>query len=80
MRTRCSRSASSTVCPSTSIDVRLPVPSQPLLDEPLRGLSGLDDEVKDFVLGRRETIEILDKLDDLLVMLIPSYIREGKSY
>jgi UPF0042 nucleotide-binding protein len=52
----------------------------PYWKEPLRGLSGLDDEVRDFVLGRPETTEFLDKLDDLLVMLIPSYVREGKSY
>jgi RNase adapter protein RapZ len=52
----------------------------PYWNEPLRGLSGLDDEVRDFVLGRPETAEFLDKLDDLLAMLIPAYVSEGKSY
>ena len=32
------------------------------------------------MLGRPETAEFLDKLDDLLPMLIPAYVREGKSY
>jgi UPF0042 nucleotide-binding protein len=52
----------------------------PYWKEPLRGLSGLDEEVRDFVLGRPETTEFLDKLDELLAMLIPAYINEGKSY
>jgi UPF0042 nucleotide-binding protein len=52
----------------------------PYWNEPLRGLSGLDDEVREFVLGRPETAEFLDKLDDLLEMLIPAYVSEGKSY
>ncbi len=52
----------------------------PYWNEPLRGLSGLDHEVREFVLGRPETTEFLDKLDELLVMLIPAYVREGKSY
>ena len=32
------------------------------------------------MLDRPETTEFLAKLDDLLSMLIPAYIREGKSY
>jgi RNase adapter protein RapZ len=52
----------------------------PYWNAPLRGLSGLDEEVRDFVLGRPETTEFLDKLEDLFLMLIPAYIREGKSY
>ncbi|HEY1465702.1 MAG TPA: RNase adapter RapZ [Acidimicrobiales bacterium] len=48
--------------------------------ESLRPLSGLDQPVRDYVLGRRETTEFLDKLDDMLAMLIPAYVREGKSY
>ncbi len=52
----------------------------PYWSEALRGQSGLDPEVRQFVLDRPETAEFLDKLDDLLVMLIPAYIREGKSY
>ena len=37
--------------------------------EALRPLSGLDDRVRDFVLGQPETAAFLDKLDDLLAML-----------
>ncbi len=52
----------------------------PYWDEALRSHSGLDAPVRDFVLGRPESLEFLAKLDDLLTMLIPAYIREGKSY
>jgi RNase adapter protein RapZ len=52
----------------------------PYWDESLRGLSGLEPQVRKFVLDRPETTAFLDKLDELLTMLIPSYIREGKSY
>jgi UPF0042 nucleotide-binding protein len=48
--------------------------------ESLRPLSGLDKPVRDYVLERSETSEFLDKLDDMLSMLIPAYVREGKSY
>ncbi len=46
----------------------------------LRSHSGLEPEVRKYVLDRPETTEFLDKLDDLLCMLIPAYMREGKSY
>ena len=52
----------------------------PYWDESLRSHSGLEPEVRAFVLERPETTEFLAKLDDLLSMLIPAYIREGKSY
>jgi RNase adapter protein RapZ len=48
--------------------------------ESLRSHSGLEPEVRQYVLERPETSEFLAKLDDLLSMLIPAYIREGKSY
>ena len=52
----------------------------PYWDEALRSHSGLEPQVRKYVLDRPETAEFLDKLDDLLTMLIPAYIREGKSY
>ncbi len=52
----------------------------PYWDETLRSHSGLEPEVRAFVLERPETSAFLDKLDDLLSMLIPAYIKEGKSY
>ena len=52
----------------------------PYWDEALRSHSGLEPEVRKFVLDRPETTLFLTKLDELLTMLIPAYIREGKSY
>ncbi len=52
----------------------------PYWDESLRSHSGLEPQVRKYVLDRPETSKFLDKLDDLLTMLIPAYIREGKSY
>jgi UPF0042 nucleotide-binding protein len=52
----------------------------PYWDEELRSHSGREEPVRQFVLGRPETAAFLDKLDDLLAMLIPAYVKEGKSY
>lgn len=52
----------------------------PYWDEALRNHSGLAPEVRKYVLDRPETAEFLDKLDELFIMLIPAYMREGKSY
>ena len=52
----------------------------PYWDESLRSHSGLEPEVRAYVLDRPETEVFLDKLDDLLTMLIPAYVTEGKSY
>ncbi len=48
--------------------------------ESLRNHSGLEPEVREYVLDRPETRQFLDKLDDLLTMLVPAYTKEGKSY
>jgi RNase adapter protein RapZ len=52
----------------------------PYWDESLRHLSGLDDAVRDFVLGQPDTQTFLEKVGDLLAMLVPAFGREGKSY
>jgi len=52
----------------------------PYWDESLRSHSGLEPQVREYVLGRPETLAFLDKLDDLLAMLVPAYMKEGKSY
>ena len=52
----------------------------PYWDESLRSHSGLEPEVRAYLLDRPETEVFLDKLDDLLTMLIPAYVTEGKSY
>lgn len=48
--------------------------------EALRPLTGLDEPVRDFVLGLPEAQEFIAKLDDLLAFLLPAYVKEGKSY
>ncbi len=52
----------------------------PYWDEKLRPLTGNDREIRDFVLGREETTEFLAALDQLLAVLLPAYVKEGKSY
>jgi len=46
----------------------------------LRSLSGLDSEVREYVLDNEETKELLKRLEDLFDLLLPAYVREGKSY
>jgi UPF0042 nucleotide-binding protein len=46
----------------------------------LREHTGLDDDVREYVLGRPEAEEFLERLDELLAFLLPAYEREGKSY
>jgi UPF0042 nucleotide-binding protein len=46
----------------------------------LSSLSGLDAAVREYVLERPETVEFVNRVDDLLGFLLPSYVREGKSY
>jgi len=52
----------------------------PYWDERLRNQSGLDPDVRAYVLERPETSVFLEKLEDLLALLVPAYMREGKSY
>ena len=59
------------------IDVRcLP---NPYWSDELRYKTGLDDEVKEYVLSFDQSNELLKKLIDFLDFLNPLYIREGKS-
>ncbi len=46
----------------------------------LRPLTGLDEPVRQYVLGQPETGEFLDRLDALLALLLPAYQKEGKAY
>lgn len=52
----------------------------PHWDESLRPLTGLDREVRDFVLRRPESEDFVVKLVDLLATIVPLYAAEGKSY
>jgi RNase adapter protein RapZ len=44
----------------------------------LKKFSGIDEPVRDYVLGYEQTRLFIEKLDDMLGFLIPSYIKEGK--
>ena len=46
----------------------------------LKAIPGTDARVRDFVLGKTETQELLAKVADLLEFSIPRFEREGKSY
>ncbi len=46
----------------------------------LRPHTGLDGDVRDYVLGQPAAKEFLTKIDDLVGMLLPAYVDEGKSY
>lgn len=48
--------------------------------EELRGLTGLDDPVRAMVLAHPDTTELLQRLDGLFGLVLPAYVREGKSY
>ncbi len=52
----------------------------PYFVEELKGFSGLDQRVREFVLGNAETTVFLQKFQDLLDFLVPQYRREGKSH
>jgi UPF0042 nucleotide-binding protein len=52
----------------------------PHWDESLRPQTGLDAPVRDFVMGQPETAQFLERLDNLLELLLPAYVNEGKSY
>ncbi|NPA25199.1 MAG: RNase adapter RapZ [Deltaproteobacteria bacterium] len=52
----------------------------PYFIESLREFSGLDQQVRDYVLGHPVSREFNDRFLALLRMLIPEYRREGKSY
>jgi UPF0042 nucleotide-binding protein len=60
------------------IDCRF-LPNPHWVDE-LRPLSGLDEPVRDYVLGQPLTDEFLEHLDAMLTLLLPAYVAEGKSY
>jgi RNase adapter protein RapZ len=55
------------------------LPNPHWVDE-LRPLTGTDERVRDYVLSFPQTTAFLAKLDDLLGLLLPAYVAEGKSY
>lgn len=58
-------------------DVRF-LPNPFYLDK-LKNTTGLDDEVKNFVLSHETTKGFISKFKDLILYLIPEYIKEGKT-
>ena len=48
--------------------------------EELRPHSGLETPVRDYVMAQPDTAEFLDRLGSLLDLLLPGYVKEGKSY
>lgn len=57
-------------------DVRF-LPNPFYIDE-LKYMTGNEKPVQDYVMGFPEAEEFLDKLTDMLLFLIPNYIKEGK--
>ena len=45
----------------------------------LKAHNGTEKEVSDFVMNYKQTQEFLTKLEDMIKMLIPHYIEEGKT-
>ncbi len=60
------------------LDVRF-LPNPHWVDE-LRPLTGMDAPVRDYVLGHEEAKEFVDRITDLLELLLPAYRKEGKAY
>jgi UPF0042 nucleotide-binding protein len=48
--------------------------------EELRPLSGNDAPVRDYVMSQDETAPFLAELERLFVLLLPAYVKEGRSY
>jgi UPF0042 nucleotide-binding protein len=48
--------------------------------EELRNLRGTDGPVRDYVLEQPATQAFLERMQGLLALLVPAYIREGKAY
>ena len=52
----------------------------PFWVEGLREQSGLDSDVRNYVLEQEGAPEFVDKLEDLMLLLLPRFASEGKSY
>lgn len=58
-------------------DVRF-LPNPFYIDE-MKHLTGLDKEVHEYVMSFPEAHEFLDKLTDMILFLLPNYVKEGKN-
>ena len=52
----------------------------PHWDEALRPFSGLDEPVKDYVFSQEVTGQFMEHVDNLLKLILPAYVQEGRSY
>lgn len=52
----------------------------PHWEDELRPLTGLDESVRDYVLGQPITVAFLERVQRLLALIMPAYVVEGKSY
>ena len=52
----------------------------PFWEERLRPLTGLDEPVRSYVLSQPEAGPFLDRIEELLTLLVPAFEKEGKSY
>lgn len=62
----------------TVLDVRF-LPNPHWVPE-LRPHTGLDPQVRDYVLGQDDTKRFMDRVQELLEVALPGYVREGKQY
>ena len=60
------------------LDVRF-LPNPHWVDE-LRPLPGTDPRVRDYVMSRQSTADFLRRFEEMLEVLIPGYLTEGKRY
>lgn len=60
------------------LDVRF-LPNPHWIEE-LRPYTGLDQPVRDYVMGRPETADFLSRLSGLLDLMVPAFQKEGKHY
>lgn len=55
------------------------LPNPHWVDE-LRDLTGREEPVRNFVLAQPDTKLFLEKIDDLLALVLPAFVKEGKAY
>ena len=51
----------------------------PYYVEELRPKTGLDEEVREYVMRTETAHQFLDKLEDMIEFLLPNYVAEGKN-
>lgn len=54
--------------------------TNPYWDPELRPLTGADESVRSYVCGQAPYREFISRLEDLLDLVVPGYVAEGKSY